>query len=144
MPVGTFGLLNAGLLGAIPAPRSSETASPVTAVAVECSARTSAERSRSGLRGATRVPNRPAERRLDVVGVAAAVVHVARLERHLAVAARYVEDVGWQAEARDAAAELAHQRLPFRDRNAEMGGPAGEVGVVQVVRLDARLDRSEE
>src|SRR5579885_3374146 len=94
MPVGTFGLLNAGLLGAIPAPRSSETASPVTAVAVECSARTSAERSRSGLRGATRVPNRPAERRLDVVGVAAAVVHVARLERHLAVAARYVEDVG--------------------------------------------------
>ena len=38
--------------------------------------------------------------------------------------------------------ECAHQRLALGDRGAEMRGAKGEVAVVQIIGLDARLDEA--
>ncbi len=52
----------------------------------------------------------------------------------------FVENVGRQRDARDAAAEFARQGLAVFDRRAEMRRAGCQVGVVQIVGFDAVLD----
>ncbi len=49
------------------------------------------------------------------------------------MAARNVQDIGGHAKARYAPAQLRHQRLAFRNGQAEMGGPRRQIGMVEVV-----------
>ena len=72
--------------------------------------------------------------------LAGIAVDIRRPDRHLAVAAGDIEHVGRLAEAGDAAAQLAHQRLAVGDRRAEMRRAGRQVAVVQVVGLHAVLD----
>src|SRR5579859_1697906 len=72
------------------------------------------------------------------------VFEVSRADRHFAVTARYVEDVGRLADAGDTAAQLAHQGAAFLDRHAEMVGAGGEVELVQVIGLDPVGDQGAE
>src|SRR6202023_1809396 len=66
---------------------------------------------------------------LDLIAsrAAARADEIARPDRRLAMAAGNVEHVGRLAEAREAAAQRAHQRLALLDAGAPMGGAGGEV-----------------
>src|SRR5215472_8906763 len=63
-------------------------------------------------------------------------------DRHLAVAAGNVEDIGWLAQPGNPATERANETLASRDTRAEMRGASGEVGVVKVVGLDPHRDQT--
>ena len=65
-------------------------------------------------------------------------------DRHLAVAAGNIEDIGRLAQPGDATAERADEMLASRDTGTEMRGAAGEIGVVKLVRLDAHGDETPE
>ena len=56
------------------------------------------------------------------------------------MAAGDVEHIGRLAQARQPSAHRLHQRLACRDGRAQVGGAGGEVGMVQGVGLDPRLD----
>ncbi len=64
-----------------------------------------------------------------------------RCER-LRDAAGNVDDVGGLGEARDQVAQLAHEVLPLLHCRTEMAGAGREVGVVQIVGLDAAFHES--
>src|SRR5277367_4617083 len=66
----------------------------------------------------------------------AVVVPIGRADRHLAEAAGDVEHVGRLAQAGDAAAQPAHERLTVRDGGAEARGAGRPVEMVQVIGLD--------
>ena len=67
---------------------------------------------------------------------------VGRPDRDLAVAAGDVEHVRRLAQAGHAAAQGGHQRLPFGKAQAEVRRARREIGMVQVVRLDAGFDEA--
>ena len=64
-----------------------------------------------------------------------AAIEIARADRDLAVAARNVQHVGRPGQARQPAAQRAEDALAILDRHGEMGGAAGWVKLVQVLRL---------
>src|SRR5579862_9110874 len=63
---------------------------------------------------------------------------IARSDRHLAKAAGEIEHIAGLAEPGDAAAQGGHERLALAELYAEMAGAAGEIGVMEVIGLDAR------
>src|SRR4029077_14775145 len=62
--------------------------------------------------------------------------------RHLAVATRNVEDIGWLAQPGDMAAERANETLASGDTGTEMRGAPCKIGMVEVVGLDAHRDET--
>src|SRR6516164_3141336 len=63
-------------------------------------------------------------------------------DRHLAVAAGNVEDIGRLAQPGDTAAERTNEMLSSRDPGTEMCGAPGKIGMVKVVGLDPHRDKT--
>ena len=59
----------------------------------------------------------------------------------LAVAAGYVENIGRLAETGEISPQSGNDSLALFDRQPEMAGAGGKIGMVQVIGLDARLNK---
>ena len=70
------------------------------------------------------------------------LTQIIRADRRFAVAVGNVEHIGRLAQARIAAAQRAHECLAFGDGGAQMRRAGREIGVMQVIGLDAALDQA--
>ena len=77
----------------------------------------------------------------ESIASAANAIEITWPDRRLAMAAGNVEHIGRLAQAGGAAVERAHERLPSRDRGAQMGGAGREIAMVEVVGLDPAFDQ---
>ena len=70
------------------------------------------------------------------------LLHRIGLQRHLAETAGNIEHIVRHRQARQFGAQVPHQRQPFFNPNTEMGCSRRQVGMMQVIGLDAVLDKS--
>ena len=67
--------------------------------------------------------------------------HILRIQRHLAEAAGNIEHIGRLRQAGQPRPQGPRQRQPLFDADAKMRGARRQVGMMQIIRLDAVLDK---